>query len=85
MTVLLRTKRSQRLGALPPRARGNRDPGPRAARRVEPPPVRGFMEERLTPPAPQDEALYSCSCGFVFSHEVSTSVACPHCGGAQAW
>jgi len=36
-------------------------------------------------PAPQDRALYSCSCGFVFSHDVSTSVACPHCGDTQAW
>ncbi len=36
-------------------------------------------------PAPEDRALYSCACGFVFDHEVSTSVACPHCGDAQAW
>lgn len=33
----------------------------------------------------QDEALYSCQCGFVFQAPVSTSVGCPHCGGAQAW
>ena len=33
----------------------------------------------------QDNALYSCSCGFVFEAAVSTSVDCPHCGGAQAW
>jgi hypothetical protein len=32
-----------------------------------------------------DQALYSCSCGFVFEAAVSTSVGCPHCGGTQAW
>jgi hypothetical protein len=35
--------------------------------------------------APQDQAVYSCSCGFVFEAHVSTSVGCPHCGGTQAW
>jgi hypothetical protein len=33
----------------------------------------------------QDEAVYSCECGFVFHAPVSTSVGCPHCGGPQAW
>jgi predicted Zn-ribbon and HTH transcriptional regulator len=33
----------------------------------------------------QDEALYRCSCGFVFSAQVSTSVHCPHCDSTQAW
>jgi hypothetical protein len=33
----------------------------------------------------QDQALYSCACGFVFKAPVSTSVGCPHCGTAQAW
>jgi hypothetical protein len=33
----------------------------------------------------QDQALYSCGCGFVFEAPVSTSVGCPHCGDAQAW
>jgi hypothetical protein len=45
------------------------------------PPVR---EQRGGGPS-QDNALYSCSCGFVFEAPVSTSVDCPHCGGAQAW
>ena len=40
---------------------------------------------RRREPAPQDHALYSCECGFVFEAAVSTSVGCPHCGGAQAW
>lgn len=35
--------------------------------------------------APQDAAMYSCDCGFVFKALVSTSVDCPHCGGSQAW
>jgi hypothetical protein len=36
-----------------------------------------------------DDALgsitYTCSCGYVFGAPVVTSVACPHCGTAQAW
>lgn len=34
---------------------------------------------------PDDQASYSCSCGYVFEAHVSTSVACPHCGTGQAW
>ena len=34
---------------------------------------------------PQDRALYNCSCGYVFTAAVSTSVGCPHCGTSQAW
>jgi hypothetical protein len=34
---------------------------------------------------PEDRAMYTCSCGYVFQAEVSTSVACPHCGTGQAW
>jgi hypothetical protein len=34
---------------------------------------------------PEDHALYSCGCGFVFEAAVSTSVECPHCGSGQAW
>jgi hypothetical protein len=33
----------------------------------------------------QDQALYSCGCGFRFEALVSTSVDCPRCGGTQAW
>ncbi len=33
----------------------------------------------------QDSALYTCTCGFIFKAEVSTSVGCPHCGSDQAW
>jgi hypothetical protein len=34
---------------------------------------------------PEDRAMYTCSCGYVFQAKVSTSVACPHCGTGQAW
>jgi hypothetical protein len=34
---------------------------------------------------PIDRASYSCSCGYLFSASVSTSVSCPHCGADQAW
>jgi hypothetical protein len=34
---------------------------------------------------PEDTARYHCHCGFIFDAAVSASVACPHCGGAQAW
>jgi hypothetical protein len=40
---------------------------------------------RAAAQAPQDSALYTCQCGFVFEAAVSTSVGCPHCGDAQAW
>ena len=33
----------------------------------------------------QDEALYTCQCGFIFQAPVSTSVGCPRCGDSQAW
>jgi hypothetical protein len=35
--------------------------------------------------APEDSALYGCSCGYQFQAPVSASVSCPHCGTAQAW
>jgi hypothetical protein len=34
---------------------------------------------------PVDLATYTCGCGLLFSAPVSTTVACPHCGCAQAW
>ena len=33
----------------------------------------------------EDQAVYTCQCGFVFNALVSTSVDCPHCGNCQAW
>jgi hypothetical protein len=34
---------------------------------------------------PEDNALYSCMCGYAFTANVTTSVDCPHCGTEQAW
>ena len=34
---------------------------------------------------PDDRAVYTCSCGYVFEADVTTSVTCPHCGTGQAW
>lgn len=34
---------------------------------------------------PQDQAVYTCQCGYVFEALVSTSVDCPNCGSTQAW
>jgi len=34
---------------------------------------------------PDDRAMYTCSCGYVFEADVTTSVTCPHCGTGQAW
>jgi hypothetical protein len=34
---------------------------------------------------PDDRAMYTCSCGYVFQADVTTSVTCPHCGTGQAW
>jgi hypothetical protein len=34
---------------------------------------------------PEDQALYSCMCGYAFKAKVTTSVDCPHCGTEQAW
>jgi hypothetical protein len=34
---------------------------------------------------PIDRASYTCGCGMVFEADVSTTVACPHCGCGQAW
>ena len=41
--------------------------------------------ERCPVDLPQDRATYACACGYVFAAAVCTSVACPHCGDAQAW
>jgi predicted Zn-ribbon and HTH transcriptional regulator len=45
----------------------------------------GGLRRRREAGGMQDEAIYTCQCGFVFHAPVSTSVDCPHCGGAQAW
>jgi hypothetical protein len=70
------------------RARPTRSARPET-RRTAParPPARESSETRAARRAggPQDHALYSCPCGYVFKAAVTTSVACPHCGAEQAW
>ena len=34
---------------------------------------------------PEDHALYTCDCGYVFEADVSAAVGCPHCGTEQTW
>jgi hypothetical protein len=34
---------------------------------------------------PNDQASYTCVCGYMFAAPVSTSVRCPHCGAEQDW
>jgi hypothetical protein len=71
------------------RARSARSarPEPRQPAPELPPPARESSETRAARRAggPQDHALYSCMCGYVFKAAVSTSVECPHCGTEQAW
>ncbi|HZE03778.1 MAG TPA: hypothetical protein VE127_01050 [Solirubrobacteraceae bacterium] len=47
--------------------------------------VPSAAERRREAARSQDQAVYTCQCGYVFEAPVSTSVDCPHCGGAQAW
>jgi hypothetical protein len=56
-------------------------PGPEAA---EAAPASPTVSQRRVGP-PEDFATYSCSCGFVFRSEVTTTVGCPHCGSQLAW
>jgi hypothetical protein len=86
MTVLARTKngvdriRRHREGR--PVHTAARKAAPDAAVSTESTPVK---RRRREVGGLQDEAVYTCECGFVFHAPVSTSVGCPHCGGAQAW
>jgi hypothetical protein len=52
-----------------------------------PPPSDDLADERRMRESggPDDRAVYTCSCGYVFQADVSTSVTCPHCGAGQAW
>ena len=64
---------------------------PRAKLHVvpDPPPLPepvGRHERRMRDEGgPDDRAVYTCSCGYLFEAPVSASVACPRCGGEQAW
>jgi hypothetical protein len=54
---------------------------------VAPQPADDLADERRMRESggPDDRAMYTCSCGYVFQADVSTSVTCPHCGTGQAW
>jgi rubrerythrin len=63
------------------------DRRPRRGER-RPAPIDLRASERLRAqrtPAPEDQALYRCECGYAFKAAVTTSVGCPHCGTDQAW
>ena len=51
------------------------------------PPTDDLVDERRLRESggPDDRAVYTCSCGYVFEADVTTSVTCPHCGTGQAW
>lgn len=66
--------------------RGHREPQPhRPAGEPSRPGPTAAGAQRRQADVPQDRALYTCSCGYVFAATVSTSVGCPHCGDSQAW
>jgi hypothetical protein len=86
MTVLARSKSGVNRIRRHREARSERTAGrgttPQTGATTEAP---GGMRRRREVGGMQDEAVYSCECGFVFHAPVSTSVDCPHCGGSQAW
>ena len=53
----------------------------------EPRPEPVHAEERRWREAggPDDRAVYTCLCGYLFEAPVTASVTCPHCGVGQAW
>jgi hypothetical protein len=83
-TALLRRHRDKR--AEPVAEPRRSDEGPHAADPLGPEPLAiAVARMRRLAVAPQDQAMYTCNCGYVFAAEVSTSVGCPYCGVAQAW
>jgi hypothetical protein len=62
-------------------------PAPRRAHLVPVPQPPELMAEKRARESggPEDRAFYTCSCGYAFRADVSTSVSCPHCGTDQAW
>jgi hypothetical protein len=89
MTVLARTKtgagriRRHREGRLGRVAERRDDPNP--AQNPTPDELTNAARREREAGVSEDHAVYTCQCGLVFEALVSTSVDCPHCGGAQAW
>jgi hypothetical protein len=80
MTMRLRPQTLERVRSRPVRR------GPSPARPAAPPPAPDTPLTRAKREGgPQDNALYSCGCGYVFEASVSATVGCPHCGTEQAW
>jgi hypothetical protein len=76
--ALLRRHREERPGRVAGRKEAEKAPETTVTRS-------SAARRRREAGAPTDAAMYACHCGFVFQALVSTSVDCPHCGGAQAW
>ena len=54
--------------------------------RPQPAPAYSYSRERdRRSNGSEDQALYSCGCGYAFKARVTTSVGCPQCGQTQAW
>jgi rubrerythrin len=86
MHMRVRTRRSTEPGQRRYRGIDHRRPEAPPADRPAAPGDDLAAERRLREAGgPDDRAQYTCTCGYVFEADVSTSVACPHCGAAQAW
>jgi hypothetical protein len=69
-----------------PLSRPRRDRAPHARPEPAPRPTTEHAQARAKRAGgPEDEALYTCSCGYAFKAAVTTSVGCPQCGTSQAW
>jgi len=55
------------------------DPEPRPA------PVHAAERRWREAGGPDDRAVYTCLCGYLFEAPVTASVTCPNCGAVQAW
>jgi hypothetical protein len=77
----LTTRLPKRRRARPARSARPEPPQPAP----EPPSQSSETQAARRAGGPEDHALYSCMCGYVFTAEVTTSVGCPHCGTEQAW
>jgi hypothetical protein len=55
------------------------DPEPR------PEPIHPAERRMRDSGGPEDRAVYTCRCGYLFEAPVTASVTCPHCGVGQAW
>jgi hypothetical protein len=68
-----------------PKRRASKRPARKPAVPSQPAPEPPETRDARRGGGPQDEALYSCMCGFIFRAPVTTAISCPHCGTEQAW